>query len=200
MRKCPPGVICIENVSLFFIFITFLVIIFLFYSVTKNNHHHHNNTNLEKETVIIKEPEYTNRVLNYPYSNLPSDVLLNPYTPPLKDERYAVPINVPTNIGAVETSYRQVGILTPIQKNSKDMILSLMGRPVFTNRDLWQYYTISNQHNNVKLPLSVNGKSASNEYGVKKLFNGDTVYVEGYNSAFKTTIYDDDTIRYIPVV
>ena len=73
-----------------------------------------------------------------------------------------------------------------------------MGRILFSRRDLWNYYTISNQHNNVKLPISVKGKSALNENGVDKIYNGDTVYVEGVNDAYKVTIYDNDTIRYLP--
>jgi hypothetical protein len=138
---------------------------------------------------------------SYPYNNLPGDVLLDPYVPPLSDERYfvpapVVPINVSTNIGAVDTNYRQVGILTPL--NTKGEILSLMGRPLFVNRDKWQYYTISNQHNNVKLPVSRAGRSCTNEYGCDKLYNGDTIFVEGYNEAFKVTIYDNDTIKYLP--
>ena len=136
------------------------------------------------------------------------DVLLNPYAAPLKDERYfipelsyiqrAIPINISTNIGAVDTTYRQLGILTPLNGANKDNILALMGRPLYTNRQKYQYYTISNQHNNVKLPVSVKGKSGTNEYGVDQIFNGDTVYVEGYNDAFKVTTYDNDTIKYIP--
>ena len=73
-----------------------------------------------------------------------------------------------------------------------------MGRILFSRRDLWNYYTISNQHNNVKLPISVKGKCALNENGVDKIYNGDTVYVEGVNDAYKVTIYDNDTIRYLP--
>ena len=73
-----------------------------------------------------------------------------------------------------------------------------MGRILFSRRDLWNYYTISNQHNNVKLPISVKGKSALNENGVDKIYNGNTVYVEGVNDAYKVTIYDNDTIRYLP--
>ena len=113
-----------------------------------------------------------------------------------------VPINVSTNIGAVptETAYRQMGIMTPLNGVSKDNILPLMGRPLFTNRDKWQYYTISNQHNNVKLPISFKGRSALNDYGVDQIFNGDTVYVEGYNDAFKITIYENDTIKYLPFI
>ena len=148
---------------------------------------------------------------NYPYNNLASDVLLNPYAAPLRDERYLipqlnftppgmVPINVSTNIGAVDTTYRQVGILTPVKGTSKDNVLPLMGRPVFTNRDMWQYYCISNQHNNVKLPIRFKGKNASNEYGVNKIFDNDIVYVEGAGEPYKTTIYENDVIKYLPFI
>jgi hypothetical protein len=148
---------------------------------------------------------------NYPYSNLPTDVLLNPYSPPLKDERFlipqinyiplnTIPINVSTNIGAVDTNYRQVGIITPINGSSKDNILSLMGRPVFNNRNLWQYYTISNQHNNVKLPLKIKNKDATNEYGVEKIYTNDVIQVDGINETYKVKIYENDTIKYLPFI
>jgi hypothetical protein len=141
---------------------------------------------------------------SYPYNNLPAnDVLLNPYAAPLRDERYfvpgyrnAVPINISTS--AVDTTYRQLGILTPLNGSSKDNILPLMGRPLFTRRSLWQYYTISNQHNNVKLPVSVKGKSGLNDNGVDEIYSDDTVYVEGYNEPFKVTKYENDTIKYLP--
>ena len=60
--------------------------------------------------------------------NIPNDVLLNPYQPPLKDQRIfrtdssdprGVPINVSTR--AVDAEYRQVGILT--RMNYPEMIL-----------------------------------------------------------------------------
>lgn len=92
---------------------------------------------------------------NFPYNN--NDVLLNPYTPPLSDERYfiprRIPINVSTNVGAVDTTYRQVGILTPKINKDKDRILPLMGRPLFVSRSKWQYYTMTDKHNSIKLPI-----------------------------------------------
>lgn len=223
MKKCPPGVICIENVTLFFIFVAFLIISYIVYRSIYNN-----NTGAP-EKIIIQRDHHSSRhpVIfqgpnvpypvgpNVPYNNLPppvpGDVLLNPYIPPLRDERYLVPslniippgtipINVSTNIGAVDTNYRQVGILTPLNSSSKDSILPLMGRPLFTNRDKWQYYTISNQHNNVKLPVSKSGRSCTNEYGCDKIYNGDTIYIEGVNDAYKVTIYDNDVIKYLPFV
>jgi len=156
---------------------------------------------------------FNNFLPSWPYNNLPKDVLLDPYAAPYKDGRYlvpdlrntshirnSIPINVSTNIGAVDTSYRQMGIITPLNGASKDNILPLMGRPLFTNRDKWQYYTISNQHNNVKLPISFKGRSALNDYGVDQIFDGDTIYVEGYNEPFRVTVYENDTIKYLPYV
>ena len=193
MKKCPPGVICLENIT-FLIFLILLVLAAFIYMNSKQNNDSNNNSNSSWITTLMP---------SWPYNNVNQyDVLMNPYAPPYKNERYMVPINVQTNIGAtpVSTEYRQIGIITPLNGTSKDNILPLMGRPLFTTRDKWQYYTISNQHNNVKLPISFKGKSALNDYGVDKIYNGDTIYVEGYNEAFKTTVYENDTIRYLPFV
>jgi hypothetical protein len=194
MKKCPPGVICIENITLSIVIIIFAILIFFIYINSKEN------TKKISNNITIDQPQSSSNLgwlPSWPYTNVP-DVLLNPYSPPLKDERYLVPINISTNIGAVKSEYRQIGIITPLNGASKDNILPLMGRPIFTTRDKWQYYTISNQHNNVKLPISFKGKSALNDYGVDQIYDRDTVYVEGYNEPFKVTTYETDTIRYLP--
>jgi hypothetical protein len=220
MKKCPPGVICIENVTMVFIFIALIIIIYICYISFYDNKSKDGYKREQRERERQDKIEYVERPVlsllpSYPYNNLPppvpGDVLLNPYVPPLRDERYlvpslnmipsgAVPINISTNVGAVDTSYRQVGILTPLNSSSKDSILPLMGRPLFVNRDKWQYYTISNQHNNVKLPVSKAGRSCTNEYGCDKIYNGDTIYIEGANDAYKVTVYDNDVIKYLPFV
>jgi hypothetical protein len=206
MKKCPPGVICIENFSMFFMVICVIIVVYLLYKNMSNQNIVVNNQPSEK--IVIKDTQRENVaggwfggfLPSWPYTNLPNDPLLNPYAPPLRDERYFVPINVQTNIGAVpeNTSYRQLGILTAT--NSKGSILPLMGRPVLTNRDKWQYYTMSDQNNSVKLPVSRNGRSCTNEYGCDRLFNGDTVYIEGLNEPYRVTMYDNDTIRYLPAI
>ena len=221
MKKCPPGVICVENYSMFFFIICIIIIVYLIYKNTQSQNITVNNSPSEK--IVIKDTQRENVggfgnwfggfIPSWPYTNLPSDPLLNPYAPPLRDERYfipgystggvppgAVPINISTNIGAVDTAYRQLGILTPSNGSSKDSIVPLMGRPLFTNRDKWQYYSTSNQHNNVKLPVSRAGRSCTNEYGCDKLYNGDTVYIEGVNETYRVTMYDNDTIKYLPFV
>lgn len=145
---------------------------------------------------------------NYGYTNIPGDVLLNPYVPPLKDERYIiderikfnnvdkVPINTNTNIGYVDTNYRQLGILTSI-KGDKQKILPLLGKPLYSNRNKWNYYT-QEEKNNIKLPIIFKKKSCTSDYGCEEIYNGDSVFVKGYNTLFKVEMYDNDTIRYLP--
>jgi hypothetical protein len=108
-----------------------------------------------------------------------------------------VRVNVPTR--AVDTTYRQVGILTRNGGNGGgETILPLIGRPLFTNRDKWQFYTLSDKNNAIKLPITVNGKSGTGEYGCNNVSSGDIVYVEGYNDAFKVSAYDSASLRYLP--
>ena len=207
MKKCPPGVFCIENMSIFYVLMLVLILFYVMYNtifkpvVINNNNHNNSNPSETRERSWFSP--------SYPYTNLGKDVLLDPYVPPLSDDRYLVPqinrvpygtmpINVSTNVGAVDTNYRQMGILTAL--STKGKICALMGRPLFTNRDKWQYYTMSDQYNSIKLPISRNGKSCTNEYGCDRLFDGDSVFIEGINEAYKVTIYDNDTIRYIPAL
>lgn len=217
MKKCPPGVVCVENYSMFFIFICVFILAYIIYTTMVKQNIVVNNSPSEK--IVIKDTTRENPIPgswwggwipSWPYTNLPSDPLLNPYAPPLRDERYfvpgfgniippgTVPINVSTNIGAVDTAYRQLGIMTA--SNSKGKIIPLMGRPLFTNRDKWQYYTMSDQNNSIKLPVSRAGKSCTNEYGCDKLYTGDTVYIEGINEPYRITVYDNDTIKYLPFI
>lgn len=217
MKKLPPGVIRFENVILYLLFIIIIFIILLVFMYihfsTKNiKNNNHNHITIENKRESGHATGWFGGFLpSWPYTNLPKDVLLNPYAAPYSDERYfvpevtyvppsAVPINISTNIGAVDTSYRQMGIITPLNRTSKDNILPLMGRPLFTNRDKWQYYAISNQHNNVKLPILFKGRNGLNDNGVNQIYNKDTIYVEGYNEPFRVTIYENDTIKYLPFV
>ena len=197
-KKCPPGVFCIENYTLFFVIIIILIVIFFIWKsiekyntnikINDNDNSDNNNTKIiEKETILIN-------------NNRNNDVLTDPYIAPLKDERIylnesrGLPINIPTQ--GVETAYRQVGILTRI--NGPETILPLMGRPLIVNRDKWNFYTMNDKNNMIKLPISYKNKSCTNEYGCDNIYNGDTVYVEGYNDAFKVTMYENSTMRYIP--
>ena len=194
-KRCPPGFICIENMTDIFLIMFLFFACFVFYKLSPQNRKDTILINGEKNTWIPK----TNSI----FSTLPSNILMNPHTPPLKNNSYlsrdggdprGVPINISTR--GFDSAYSQMGILTRL--NGEETILPIMGRPLFSNRSKWQYYTMSDKSNSIKLPMSHNGRSCTNEYGCNELVSGDTVYVEGYKDAFKATIYENSQPRYIP--
>ena len=168
-----------------------------------------------------KETQYVNVVKNitrnlpntglfslpsYSYSNLEGDMLLNPYEGPVRDDRLfqisggefpnKVPINIRTQ--SVDTPFRQVGILTRI--GGKETILPLMGRPLIRNRDRWNFYSMSDKNNMIKLPITFKGRKGMDEQGVDNIYDGDIVQVDGYNDAFKFSAYNSNVLKYIPYV
>jgi hypothetical protein len=208
-KKCPPGIICIENMTLVFLFIILALIGYIMYNYQNNMlqraqnemqvnipsadvHHHHNQQRQQHNLLGI-----STRL----------DPLNDPYSPPLKQNGYyhapdsgdirGIPVNIETR--GLNMEYQQVGILTKQGGMNENLIVPLMGRRLMSGRDNWQYYTISNTGQvNTKLPISVNGKSCSGEYGCDEIYNGTNVYVEGYNDTFLATIYENGTFKYIP--
>ena len=201
-RKCPRGVICIENMTLLFLIILITLAVFLFnkYKNLKRNTNNINN-GIGSDRLFVLNGSEINQPVLYPSSSH----MFNPLVPPLKDAVFyprnssdprGIPINI--NTRGYDTSYKQMGVLTRV--NGKETILPLMGRPLHANNSKWQYYTMTDKNNSIKLPISYNGKSCTSEYGCDDLFNGDTVYVEGYKDAFKVTIYENESPRYIPYI
>jgi len=244
-RKCPPGVICFENTTIVvFLVITGIILYLAYMQFNKNSSGSGSvsmSTTSGTRTIYDTDPSRSG-VYTYPpgyggggggggggnfldliprygggggYTRGPADVLLNPYTPPMRDDRYiggmgvnsiglsgggmggvVIPINVPTR--SVNSSYRQVGILTRV--NGPETILSLMGRPLFPSQDKWQFYTMSDKNQSVKLPVTNKKRSCTSDMGCDNIYNGDTIYVEGYNDAFRATIYDNAIQYSIPYV
>ena len=209
-KKCPAGIICIENFT--FLFFGLLIISILVFMYIKNNNGLNkkscncNGINCNCDSSIQTQTisnSYENPLAAYFTKQDKNDILLNPYTAPLRDDRIfnntnyngpKMPINIPTQ--SIDTNYRQVGILT--RENGAETILPLMGRPLFSNRDKWNFYTMNDKNNMIKLPISFKNKSCTNDQGCDNVYNGDTLYVEGYNDVFKATIYDNNTMQYIP--
>jgi hypothetical protein len=200
-RKCAPGVICIENITLFVLVAIFILLSTIFYNQYVRQTQPRK---LRTKTLVVQQPNLVSVATR-------GDTFNDPYAPPLKNDGLYFrgdssdirgvppPIQVPVNIETrgVASSYSQVGILT--NSGPETLILPLMGRRHMAGRDKWQYYTISNTGMvNTKLPVSVKGKSCTSEYGCESIMNGDQIYVEGYNSTFNATIYDNGTFSYIP--
>jgi hypothetical protein len=219
-KRCIKGVLCVENITLLLFFILGLLV-FLFYRLGGRQ----DTTFLMQPAQPMQSlQQSTQPKPNTFYTSDSADVLTNPYAPPLKDNMLisgrggtamgsgaagaadstrGIPINVATS-SAINTGYRQTGILTKANQasnnanNDSPVILPLMGRPLFTSRDKWMFYTISDKNNSMKLPIIIKGRNALSEIGVDNVYDGDTVYVQGYNETFRVTLYENSTPQYIP--
>ena len=182
-KKCPPGVICFENMTFLFLV---LIVAYILYQVVYIPH-------VKNTLTTTLTSGISNEVSKYTYSY--PQILISTKSEP----SYSIPNNGPITVNTqrMELHYRQVGILT--RQHHKEVILPLYGRMVNTSRTKWQYYTMNDSNNHVRLPIHVNGKSANDEYGVDELYNGDTVYVQGYEDIFRVTIYENNRFTYTPI-
>ena len=197
-KKCIPGLFCMENMTMFLLFLLIVTLIYMYYTnIVKPNLAKNNSTSFS-QPVIIAPPQNQNvapiDLVPIPGRNQP---MVNIYSPPLKKETYGLPINISTQ--GPEMQYTQLGILTR-ENSPDDLILPLTGRRNMTSRDKYQYYTMTNSAGNIntKLPISVKGKSCTSDLGCDEVFNGDVVYVEGYKDTFRATIYENSLYKYIP--
>ena len=222
-RRCPPGVICLENITIMFICVIILIVGGGIYLCRKQAPSQHMFNNWQAQAQQAQAQQYQAQqaqaqqyqaqqaqapqiYMEQPKKGTGNDVFFDLYKAPLRDDRCfnqgtrdvrgSVPINVSTQ-SCDEAPYRQIGILT--RHGGKDeTILPLMGRPLFLRRDKWNFYTLNDKNNMIKLPVKVKGKSGTSEIGCDNVYSGDIVFVEGYNDAFKVTTYDNDIVRYLP--
>jgi len=200
-RRCRPGVICVEYVTLSIFIFLIGIILYLMYPRL-----------IDKKDTNEVGMERMNRMNMMPVGNFGissriglsrdirgmgenRDVLGNPYEPPLKTNM-GMPVNIRTQ-GRVG-NYQQMGILTRKGNSGESIIIPLMGRELNTGRDKWNFYTMNDKNNMIKLPVSHRQKSCTGEYGCDNLSNGDNVYVEGYNDTFNVTMYENNTYQYMP--
>lgn len=127
---------------------------------------------------------------------------------PIFNQPHRMSINQSTQ--HMDREYLQVGFLkrsNPISRQTTESrrpdpletsILPIFGRPLQTHRQKWQYYTMTNSNNMVKLPIVNKGKVCTNEYGCDELFNAETVYVQGIDDQYTVNIYENEQPRYIP--
>lgn len=197
-KTCIPGLFCIENMTMFLLFVLIITVVYMYYSHIIKPSLEKTSTTSFSQPIIIAPPANTQVATStlLPLSSR-NEPLENVYSPPLKNEGFVLPINI--NTRGPETNFSQIGILTR-ENSSDDMILPLMGRRSSTGRDKHQYYTMSNNAGNIntKLPVSLKGRSCTSDLGCDEIFNGDSIYVEGYNETFRATIYENALYKYIP--
>ena len=135
--------------------------------------------------------------------------ILNPLIPPERsfENTYGIPVNIETR--GHSGGFQQVGALYKETVESEDMKpgnntdsvqLALYGKPTYPNSRKWTYYTTSDGHTAVKMPMSHKGNKCDSRTGCDEIMNDDLVSVPGYNGTFRVVIYDYDAPKYIPYV
>ena len=221
-KRGPSGGI---DMLTFGVGLVFFFIMFITFTSSRSSSHTSSSSSLGAQPLTVG-PHIQPRPNTF-FTDRPDDTLANPYAPPLKDvfaphgirsfttatanatANGGIPINMATNTGAtVNASYQQIGLLTKADSSNSNssntssdpVIMPLMGKPLFTSRDKWLFYTISDKNNSMKLPIIIKGRNALSEIGVDNVYTGDTVYVQGYNNDFKVTLYENSTPQYIPFI
>uniref|UniRef100_A0A6C0HNY7 Uncharacterized protein n=1 Tax=viral metagenome TaxID=1070528 RepID=A0A6C0HNY7_9ZZZZ len=133
--------------------------------------------------------------------------IINPILPPERsyENAYGLPINQPSR--GPTGAYQQVGFLSQTStsgdangNNNENLILPLMGRPVYFGSRNWSYYTFSEKYQTVKLPLTHKGRKCSSDIGCEEFYEGDKVHIPPYQGEFIIHLYDYDKPSYIPYV
>jgi len=199
-KKCIPGLFCIDNMTLFLGILLFIFIVYFSYRLSALANKQQGNCS--GSSVV---PANTPAVVVYNNTSDGNsryeDPLSNPYVPP---EQIIYPImRAPVATQPYSANYTQIGILTRKNTSSSTSstdILPLMGRRQRNSRNKWQYYTMSGGGNGniqTKLPIRVNGKSGSGEYGCDEIYSNDTIFVEGYKDLFVATVYENNMFSYV---
>jgi len=125
-KKCIPGIICIENMTLFILCILIGLVIYFIYNQSNQKHA----PAAAPQKIIIVPPPTTPSLIGL--ATRRNDSFNDPYAPPLKNDGYVYPTNsgdvrgIPVNIETRGTgmSYQQVGILTPVGGNNTNDLIS----------------------------------------------------------------------------
>jgi len=198
-KKCIPGLFCVENMTLFILFVVLVLFLYFYYVSVLKPMHQQKDRDVFFQQPAPMAPSVPIVLMQPPQM---ADALQSVYIPPVKVDQpmrqgiMGLPINMSTQ-GPI-MNYSQIGLLTRLN-GSGDMVLPLMGRQTPTGRSKYQYYTMMPSGNlNTKLPVSVNGKSCTSEYGCDEISSGDVVYVDGINDTFRATVYESGLFSYIP--
>ena len=129
MGKCPPGVICIENMTMFIIILFVGLSLYLIYiQLGKPNEKNTNNFVFNESSFKIDLSNKLFPKTSFSYSNLANDVLMNPYQAPERniqpnpniDYKNYLSINIQTQ-PPVDSTYRQVGISS--RQGGEEMVI-----------------------------------------------------------------------------
>ena len=111
------------------------------------------------------------------------------------DRHYSMGGGLPINIRTrgEPNEYQNIGLL----KNASDSndVKPLYGRRVYRGSNMWNYYTVLNDHIQVKLPIT-RTNNCLDERGCSEIMNGEDVKVN--DKYYKVELYPYSDFRYLP--
>lgn len=201
MKVCPTNMICFHETTLIILMIILIFLVIFIYQSYNLSHLKSMESKLVQQDYNLMIPQASIEIAK---KNC-DDTLFDAYAGPFKSDQInvrrgcgesvlGVPVNVKTQ--SVDSDFRQIGLLTSTKQDA--LILPLLGRPLITHRDSWQYYALSER--NIKLPVISENKNCTNRFGCEGLSDGCMVRVNGYSDDFKVSIYETNTLEYIPIL
>ena len=117
-----------------------------------------------------------------------------------------VRVNIATRGPTPEIS--QLGILSKLDNTNNSgpgsdaeaHVLPLLGRRTYNRSNKWVYYTATDKYNQVRIPISNNGRDCGGEYGCDEIMDGATITIPELNGSFKAKIYENTSLHYIPYI
>lgn len=192
-NSCPKGTFCFRNITIYIFAFTLLLGGYFYHKTIKDlisslsSSRPLHPSNSQQQYTSNSRQQYISNFHPPPQNN--KNVLLDPFTPPLK-----------TNNFSNDQTFSQIGILTPINADSNSGPIPLMAKPTYSNRNKWQYYSLSGQFHQMKLPLIHNGRKTMTEFGIDEISNGETIHIDGLKNNYSVSLYDNNNIPYNPFI
>lgn len=189
---CPKGSFCFRNITIYIFAFTLLLTTYYYHKIIKDlilSISSNSNSQYQYQHPYKQHQRQHQQHRQHQHQQNHKDVLLNPFTPPLK-----------TNNFSNDQTFSQIGILTPTNSDNNSGPIPLMAKPTYSNRNKWQYYSLSGQFHQMKLPLTHNGRKTMTEFGIDEISNGETIHIDGLKDNYSVSLYDNNNIPYNPFI
>ncbi len=222
--SCPPNMLCINySHSIALLILVFLLLFYLYtkYQHTSNQNSYLKNNMNQKINILSKKIENNNNnnVINNTSPNrqpnqneLYNEIRNKLNETPQNDDIFEEPrknidgvrVNIATR--GPTPKITQIGILSKMTHSNDSgpgsdpeaHILPLLGRRTYNRSNKWVYYTATDKYNQVRIPISHNGRDCGGEYGCDEIMDGDSITIPELNGTFKAKIYENTSLHYIP--
>ena len=104
-----------------------------------------------------------------------------------------LPVNIRTR--GEPNEYQNIGLLKNTDVSKSGDVKPLYGRRVYRGSNMWNYYTVLNDHIQVKLPI-MRTNNCLDERGCSEINAGEEITVSG--ETYKVELYPYSDFRYIP--